>query len=191
MRRRFALLLWAASLASAQEARRRPDLAAELDEIARVATVMVDGDACQRIMTRRALEFLDKKDPKDPWIDSDNFDVNHEPYIQVKKTLIRLAALVPFPVDVNLWMPVEGLDGRIQVLIRNKYEMSQFWRWGALHQEMHPSMKTVLAEGRRVRVADRPGWISVLAPVRNSLGDVVGLVEVVSRTEPDARENVR
>jgi hypothetical protein len=191
MKPTLALLLGAAALSLGQEARTRPDLATELDEIGRVATVLVDGDACQRIMTRRALEFLDKKDPKDPWVDSDNFDVNHEPYIQVKKTLIRLARLAPFPVDVNLWMPVEGLDGRIQVLIRNRHEMSQFWRWGALHQEMHPSMKTVLEEGRRVKVTDKPGWVSVLAPVRDSLGDVVGLVEVVSRTEPDDRENVK
>ena len=33
--------------------------------------------------------------------------------------------------------------------------------------------------GKRVTVTDKPGWISVLAPVRNSLGDVVGLVEAL------------
>jgi len=166
-------------------------LARELEEIARVASVMVDGDACQRIMTRRALEFMDKKDPRDQWADSDNFDVNHEPYIAVKKTLMRLARLAPFPVDVNLWIPVEGMPGRVQVLIRNRHEMSQFWRWGALHQELFPPMKAVLEEGKRVTVTDKPGWISVLAPVYNSLGDVAGLVEVVTRESVDPKENVK
>jgi hypothetical protein len=69
--------------------------------------------------------------------------------------------------------------------------MSQFWVWGALHQEMFPEMKEVLAGGKRLTVTKKPGWISVLAPVYDSLGDVVGLVEVVSRSAPDPRENVK
>jgi hypothetical protein len=191
MKRILVFLFCSAALCLSQESRTSADLGRDLDEIARVATAMVDGDACRRIVTKRALEFMDKKDPSDPWIGADNFDVHHEPYIQVKKTLMRLAKLAPFPVDVNLWMPVEGMEGRIQVLIRNKHEMSQFWRWGALQQELFPPMKTVLEEARRVTVTEKPGWVSVLAPVHDSLGDVVGLVEVVSRTEWDAQENVK
>src|SRR5215472_7319519 len=34
-----------------------------LDHIARVAAVMLDGDACQRIVTPRALEYMFKTDP--------------------------------------------------------------------------------------------------------------------------------
>jgi len=63
--------------------------------------------------------------------------------------------------------------------------------WGALHQDMIPQMKTVLETGQRVTVTGKPGWISVLAPVSNSLGDVVGLVEVVSQRQRDPRENVK
>ena len=33
--------------------------------------------------------------------------------------------------------------------------------------------------------------VSVLAPVYDSLGDIAGLVEVVSRLTPDPRENVK
>ena len=58
--------------------------------------------------------------------------------------------------------------------------MSQFWTWGALHQEMPAEMKRVLETGERVTVNRRPGMTSVLAPVYDSLGDIVGLVEVVS-----------
>ena len=117
--------------------------------------------------------------------------MNHEPFIQTKKTLIRLSRLVDFPCDVNLWMPLPTKPPRIHIVIRNASEMSQFWEWGALHQEMFPPMQQVFDTGKRVTVTSKPGWISVLAPVHDSLGDIVGLVEVVARQAPDPRENVK
>lgn len=165
--------------------------AQSLDEVARAASIMVDGDVCERIVTPRAQQFLSKEHPRDKWAAADNFDVNHEAYIQTKKTLIRLGKLTRVPADVNLWMPVPGLDSRVQILIRNVQEISQFWKWGDLHQPMTPEMKQVLATGRRVTVAERPGFVSVLAPVSNSLGDIVGFVEVVAQSGSNSRENVK
>jgi hypothetical protein len=162
-----------------------------LDDVARVASVMVDGDVCRRIQTSRSAMWLTREHPRDRWFAADNFDVNHGPYVQTKKTLIRLARLAPGPCDVNLWMPVEGTPPRIQILIRNVNEMSQFWTWGALHQEMFPEMRKVLETGERVTVRKRAGMTSVLAPVYDSLGDIVGLVEVVGREAADPRENVK
>jgi hypothetical protein len=49
----------------------------------------------------------------------------------------------------------------------------------------------VLETGRRMMVKQKPGYISVLAPVNDSLGDIVGLVEVVAQTRPDTHENVK
>jgi hypothetical protein len=163
----------------------------ELDAAARVASVMVDGDVCTRIVTKRAMVSILDPNPKEKWLDSDNYDVNHEPFIQTKKTLARLARLVSFPADVNLWMPIPGQPGRVQIVIRGVNETSQFWPWGALHQEMPGAMRKVLDSGRRIVAKEKPGFISVLAPVTDSLGDVVGLVEVVSRTKPNAHENVK
>lgn len=168
-----------------------PQRQRDLDEIAKVATVMVDGDVCQRIVTERALEHMSHQDPRDEYAAGDNYDVNDGAFIAVKKTLIRLAALAEYPVDVNLWMPVDKNRQRVHIVIRNRYEMSQFWEWGALEQPMFPPMRTVLDTGKRLAVQQKPGYFSVLAPVRNSLGDVVGLVEVVSQTQFDARENVK
>ena len=129
--------------------------------------------------------------PRDKWSDADNYDVDDQAFIATKKILIRLAHLVDYPVDINLWMPIEGMPGRIHVVIRNRYEMSQFWTWGALTQDLPPSMRTVLDKGVRLPVREKPDYTSVLAPVRNSLGDIAGLLEVVSRTKFDARENVK
>jgi hypothetical protein len=167
---------------SAQDSRprTRESVTRDLDEIARAASVMVDGDICLRIMTSRALESMFVVDPRDAWAASDNFDVNEEPYIRTKKTLIRLSRLVSYPCDVNLWMPFREKPDKIQILIRNVNEWSQFWTWGVLVQDMVPEMKRVLDTGERVTATQRPGMIAVLAPVYDSLGDRVAVVEVVS-----------
>ena len=186
-----AMTLPAFGQTSPQGAPSREKLMRDLEEVARVASVLVDGDLCQRIMTARASARLTVVDPKNRWAASDDFDVNHENYIPVKKLLIRLSRLVPYPCDVNLWMPLEKNPGKIQILIRNVNEMSQFWTWGALHQDMTPAMREVVESGQRRTVAEKSGMVSVLAPVSNSLGDIVGLVEVVSRVSIDAHENVK
>jgi len=168
-----------------------PDMARELDEVARIATVMVDGDTCQRIVTPRALKAMFQNDPRDPWAAGDNYEVDDQAFIAIKKTLLRLARLTSFPCDVNLWMPIAGHPEKIRVVIRNVNELSQFWPWAALYQEMIPQMKQVLESGRRITVTEKPGWVSVLAPVHNSLGDIVGLIEAVAQKTPDAHENVK
>jgi hypothetical protein len=167
------------------------ELERDLNGIAKVATVMMDGDVCQRIVTERALEHLLRKDPRDKWADADNYDVDDAAFIQTKKTLIRLSRLSDSPVDVNLWMPVEHMPNRVHIVIRNRYEMSLFWKWGELTQNTPAEMKTVLENGTSLTVKRDGGYMAVLAPVRNSMNDVVGLVEVVSRVNPDPRENVQ
>lgn len=181
------LLLFVAAHAAGQQDK----FTRELDEAARVASVMVDGDVCQRIVTKRAMDYLLKTDAKDRFLASDNYDVNHAAFDAVKKTLIRISRLVSFPADANLWMPIAGHPDKVRIVIRNANELSQFWPWGALYQDMVPEMKTVLETGRRVTVARKPGWVSVLAPVTDSLGDVVALVEVASQRQLDAHENVK
>lgn len=174
----------------AQE-RSKETLARDLEQVARVASVMMEGDVCERIMTSRALEKMFMIDPNDRWAGSDNFDVNHEPFVRAKKTLIRLSRLVPYPVDCNLWMPFKQDPKKIQILIRNRHEMSQFWDWGVLFQDQTPEMVAALETGRPQTVAQKGDFVSVLAPVYNSLGDRVGLVEVVSRLHLNPQEHVK
>ena len=77
-------------------------------------------------------------------------------------------------------MPVPTTQD-IQVVIRNRYDLSQFWN-GELDQAMPPEMHEVLQTGKTLTIQKTPGMISVLAPVRNSLNEIVGLVEVVAST---------
>lgn len=165
-------------------------LAADLDQVARAATAMVDGDVARRIQTKQSVASMLETNPRDQWAAADTYDVDHQAFITTKKTLIRLARLSSFTCDVNLWLPVAGAPDRIHIAVRNVNEMSQFWRWGDLHQPIPAEMKTVLETGKRVTVARRPGMVSVLAPVYDSLGDIAGLVEVVGVLKPNPQENV-
>ncbi len=124
-----------------------------LDEIARVATIMIDGDVCQHIVTARALHYMLHPDPHDPWAAGDNYDVNAPEFIQTKKTLIRLAMIAPFPVDVNLWMPVPTTQD-IQLVILNQHDLTQFWKFGDLEQAMPAPMRQVLTTGNPVTVQE-------------------------------------
>ncbi|HCC58851.1 MAG TPA: hypothetical protein DEQ47_16645 [Solibacterales bacterium] len=163
----------------------------DLDHVAQAATAMLDGDLCQKIQTPRSARYMTLKDPRDPWRAGDNYDVNDAPFTQTKKTLIRLSHLCPGSCDVNLWMPLPAKPQRVQIVIRNVHELSQFWNWGDLDQDMPPEMKRVLDSGERVKVSRRRGMFSVLAPVKNSLGDVVAVAEVVTQQNEDPRENVK
>ena len=178
--------LLAAPLAAADQ-----EVARDLDDVGRVASVMLDGDACLRIVTPRALEFMFKNDPRDQWVAGDNYEVNDEAFIAVKKTLLRLSHLASFPCDVNLWMPIAGHPDKVRIVVRNTNELSQFWPWGALYQDMLPPMRQVLETGKRVKVAEKPGWVSILAPVYDSMGDIVGLVEAVTQQPIDPHGNVK
>jgi hypothetical protein len=163
----------------------------ELDDAARVASVMVDGDVCRRIVTPRAMDYMFRNDPRDRYLAGDNYEVNHEAFDSVKKVLIRISRLVSFPADANLWMPIPDHPEKIHVVIRNANELSQFWPWGALYQDMIPEMKTVIETAKRFTVTRKPGWVSVLAPVSDSLGDVVAVVELASQRQLDSHENVK
>ena len=163
----------------------------DLEQVGRAATAMLDGDVCLRIETARSQKFASQKDPRDPWRAADNYDVNAAAFIQTKKTLIRLARLCPTACDVNLWMPVKSQPGSGQIVIRNMHEMSQFWKWGDMLPPLPPEMKRVLDEGVSVTVRQTPGMTSILAPVYDSLGDIVAVAEVVTKKDQDPRENVK
>jgi hypothetical protein len=185
------LLLFSYRVFAAGDAVGRQAMVRDLDHVARVASVMLDGDTCLRIQTARSAHYITVKDPRDPWRAGDNYDVHAQPFIETKKALIRLAHLCGTPCDVNLWMPEPGNAARMQIVIRNVHELSQFWNWGDLGQAMPAEMRRVIDSGERVSVSRKPGVVSVLAPVRNSLGDVVAIAEVVSQKNQDPRENVK
>jgi len=155
----------------------------DLHQLGRIATCMVDGELVKQIVTERAKEKIFHVDPRDKWAAGDNFDVNHEPYTKVKQTLQRIAMLVDWPVDCNLYMPCEVKPEKWYLLIRQQYGLAQMWQWGQVYQDPIPEMVEVLKTGRREVVTQRKGWVSVLTPVYDSLGKIVAVVEVCTRED--------
>lgn len=155
----------------------------QLDELGRIASALVDGELASNIVTDRAAKLMFRKDPNDPYAGPDNYDVNFEPFMQTKKLLIRLEGLVDFPVNCNLWVRCKGKPDLVQMVIRQNPGWSHFYTWAMQATEPTPEMARVLAKGERVFVRAKPprDEIVVLAPVRDSLGDVAGFVEVVTR----------
>ena len=155
-----------------------------LDDLARIASVLVDGELCLQIVTDRAEGLLFKEDPRDPYASSDNYDVNLAPFVQTKKLLGRIALLADFPVDCNLVLKCKNKPEQVQMVIRQYHGWTQCYLWGARAYEPTPEMKRVMEKGERVLLRSKNSdHVFVLAPVRDSLGDVVGLVEVCTRTE--------
>ena len=75
---------------SATTAEAAPAIAAKLDEVARVGSVMTDGDLCKRIVTERALKYMFTVDPRDQWLAGDNYEVDDQAFIAVKRMLTRV-----------------------------------------------------------------------------------------------------
>jgi hypothetical protein len=161
-----------------------PAWIAKLEQIADIATVILDGDDCMTIVTDRAEQYVHVQDPRDQFRGSDNYDVNFEPFRRNKKLLIRLSRLADFPVDCNLWLRTKAKPEMVHMVIRQVNSWSRYWDFGEMARNPSDHMKEALA-GKRVTIpADRGNLVAVLTPVRDSLGDVVGFVEVCA-PKPD------
>lgn len=154
----------------------------ELRRLAAIASAVLDGDECMEIVTDRAAELMFKVDPRDKWIGSDNYDVDREKFTRTKKLLIRVSRLADFPADCNLWLRTKQKPWQVHAVILQVNGLSSFYRFGQMVIDPPEEFVPVLKEGQTVAVTGkRPNVVSVLAPVHNSLGDVVGLVEAASR----------
>ena len=150
----------------------------QLAELAGLCTELIDGDRCWKIVTDRAEDWMFKKFPGDEWAGNDNYDVNLEAFRTTKKELIRLSRLSTFPVDCNLWMRIRNRPDQVNAVIRQAKDWSRWYRFGQMAISPTAEMQRALA-GEQVKVSDsRSNLVSVLAPVRNSRGEVVGFVEV-------------
>ena len=160
----------------------RARAADEARRLATIASAVLDGDECMEIVTDRAAELMFKVDPRDKWIGSDNYDVDRDKFTRTKKLLIRVSRLSELTADCNLWLRTKKRPEKIHVVIRQVNSLSSFYTWGQMVVDPPKEFLPVLKDGRTVVVTGkRPNVVSVLAPVRDSLGDVVGLVEASAR----------
>jgi hypothetical protein len=150
------------------------------EQLGAMATAMLDGDAASRIVTSRALKKLTDVSGRDPWAAGDNYDVDPKAFEQTKKTMLRLQSLGAPETGMNLWLRVPQRDHMVQVVIRLQPGLSSFYN-GEMMQDIPSAFLNVFEKGLQVASREKSGLISVLAPVRNSLGEVTALNEIVQR----------
>ena len=150
-----------------------------LVEAARVASIMVDGDEAKRIITGRAMHHIAHPDPEHPFLSGDHYDVEHASFGRMKKTLLRLERLLDFACSASLWVHVEGLEGAMTLAVQNG-SIHRYYRFGQEKLESPAEMVECVGTGQTVVAPlEHPSQtLTVLAPVFDSLGDVVGVVEL-------------
>jgi hypothetical protein len=163
-----------------------PEVRAVLREIARVASIIFDGELCREIVTERAWKSLGNVDPNDPYVASDNYDVEHAPFIAAKKMLLRLERLAPTKIAVQcaLWVPVPTFPGEMALIIWNR-RLSRWWKGRPWHVPATPEMTAAMTTGQLQDVPDDDsGVTTVIAPLRDSFKDVSGFIEVSTSSIP-------
>jgi hypothetical protein len=152
-------------------AKLRRETEERLRRLARAATVLVDGDAFKGI-------------PVDPDLNTgDDYRVDHDKFIAVKKTLMKIKRLEDGDVGIITWRRFKD-EADITVPV-DSHPCAV--RPG--NHPITPAMAAAFEGGTAVQELDWP-WrgcpiLSVCAPIRDSLDDVVGIVEVFASLTPD------
>ena len=157
-----------------------------LADVARVASVILDGDEARRIITDQAMAHIAQPDPAYRFLAGDYYDVDHAVFLRTKKLLLRLERLLDFACGTALWVPVPAREARVTLAVQNG-TIHRYYRFGALAIEMPPEMEACMRTGQVVTVPPDEAcamWM-VLAPVFDSLGDVAAVV-TCSALDPNA-----
>ena len=152
----------------------------DLAKVARVAEAMIDGELAMRIITDRAAHYIANPNPQHRFLSSDYYDVDHAGFLLMKKTLLRLETLAGFACNATLWIRVKETD-LITAVVQNG-QLHRYWTFGEEGRKPEGELAACLSTGRitPAPVDGSEDFLTVLAPVRDSLGDVVGCVEVTT-----------
>ncbi|HHN47108.1 MAG TPA: hypothetical protein ENN09_06670 [Planctomycetes bacterium] len=95
---------------------------------------------------------------------------------------MRLERLMPFECSASLWVRVNGLEDHVTVAVQNG-ALHRYWKWAEEKRPLEGEMAHCMSSGEITEAAhdDTSRFLTVLAPVRDSLGDVVALVELTAR----------
>ena len=157
-------------------------------DIGIMATAMMDGDLCRRIVTDKAIFALTHKDARDPWADADNYDVDAAAFLQVKKTMLRVQSVATKKTAMALWIQIPGRPAVSHVVIRLLPGLSAFYN-GEMTQPTPAPLSTVFSSGVQEEFQDKTGMQIVLAPVKDSLGHVAAVIEVVTQSDASDETN--
>ncbi len=159
---------------------------AELTRLGEIASGIIDGEDVKGVVTEEAMAQIIRPDPKFPYMSGDSFDVDHELFLRVKKLLLRIARLGKVVASGSMWIPVPGTDEATVILHNGVHH--RWYDFGQVKLPTPPALKEVFATGELRKVPCEPGdkVATVVSPIRDSLGDVVGAVEYTASLEGPA-----
>ena len=165
---------------------------AELTRLAEIAAGVIDGEEAKRIIAAPAMHYIANPDPEHRFLAGDYHDVDRELFLRTKKLLSRLERLGKVKVDSSLWVQIPEQDA-VTVAVHNGVN-HRYYSFGMERLPTPPEMREVFDSGEIRRVppsgeADGARFLATaLAPIRDSLGDVVAVAEFTSRVsgEPEA-----
>ena len=141
-----------------------------LRRIARAGEVFLDGDAFKRIVTDPAL------------VSGDDYRVEHDKFIQIKQTLFKLKRLEPGDIGAMTWRKHQ--DGATMVVV---VDPDPNRRPSAGQYPLAPALAAAFDGRMAAQDMTIKGFpvLSVCGPIRDSLDDVVGVLEVFASLEPE------
>jgi len=162
----------------------------ELTRLAEIAAGILDGEEVKRIITETAMHYIANPDPGRRFLSGDYYDVDHELFLRTKKLLLRLERLARgVEVDASIWVLVPGQD-TVTTAVHNGVN-HRYYTFGQETLPTPPEMQEVFATGEICQLPpDANGGnrrhATALAPVRDSLGQVVAVAEFTSRVSGEA-----
>ena len=143
-----------------------------LRRLARIAEVLIDGEVFKGIVADPAVAG------------GDDYRVDDEKFIVVKKFLLKLKRIEKGDVSAQTWRPFANKDGvpcAVVVVPVDPHPRDV--------KGIHPlsaALKKAFDGGTGVEVLtfNNAPLLSVCAPIRDSLGDIVGVVEVFGSLAP-------
>ena len=149
----------------------------ELTRLAEIAAGIIDGEDVKGIITPRAMYYILNPNPKFRYMVGDYFDVDHDLFLRVKKLMTRVARLGDLVISSSMWQVI-GDGDKVTVPVHNG-AMQRWYDFGDDIMDIAPEMAEVVKTGKALAlpVADGDRQATALAPIRDSLGDVVAVCE--------------
>jgi hypothetical protein len=147
---------------------RRRHLADRLLELAGVALAVIDADAvrdCVRPESR--LE-----------ISSDDFAYDIDLCNTVRRGLLRVERLTDVDVTSSIWRVRLDKPGWADLVLAGQGYTGQFSGWAKFPIPVPPAMQSAFDGDPAEVFSDDGRWLSVFAPLRDSLDDVVAVLEL-------------
>jgi hypothetical protein len=150
-----------------------------LRELARIASVIIDGDEASRMITADAMYHLANENEAYRFLALDHYSVDHGAFERMKKLLLRFERLSEVDFNTTVWVPVIGVDNRVTVALQNG-SINRFYEFGQKAITIPAPMKRCFSENVVVDILpdDAARVVTVLAPILNSLEEVSAVLEL-------------